>query len=118
VSEALQRRLIWLGVGLAPVAAAGVAGAVSGSAELFVGVCAPLAVALLVYAAARALEVMPAPKEDVRVRGAGVSYRPKIDSSDEWLARRLDLGRAERAFLMALPSLAATTLYAVLHGIP
>ncbi len=114
----MRRRLRWLGVGVALVAAAGAIAAVSGSPEVFGGICALLAVVLLVYAAARALEVLPAPREDVTVRGAGVSYRPKIDSSEEWLGRRLDFGRAERAFLMALPSLVATVVYGLARGIP
>jgi hypothetical protein len=113
----VKRRLRWLAIGLALVGAAAVAALIAGSAELMVGICAVLTVVLLVWAAARVLEVLPPPKEEVKVRGAGVSYRPKIDSSEEWLGRRLDFGRAERAFLMALPSLVVTTVYAVVHGV-
>lgn len=112
----MRRRLRWLAIGLAFVGGAAIAALIVGSVELMFGICGVLTIVLLVWAAAMVLEVLPPPKEEVKVRGAGVSYRPKIDSSEEWLARRLDFSRAERAFFMAVPSLVVTMVYAVVHG--
>ncbi len=111
----MRRRLRRLAIGAAFAGAAGAAGALAGSADVTVGICAIVALGLLVWAAAMVLAVLPPPKDDVKVRGAGVSYRPRIDASEEWIGRRVDYSRAERAALMALPSLVVVVVFPLLR---